>query len=175
MIKLNNGKRFEAQWRKCAKKMDELLFYRFRDGTATYYGGGQDGIRFQQSNMCDVMMFASPLLFLLELKSTKGSSLPLKNIRTDQVDDLRDSSKYKHVIAGFVVYFADKQECYFASARSIQSYKDSTTRKSIPLEWFKELCQKVDVVPLRVNVDYDVKKFVRECMSDYNCAQQPHN
>lgn len=171
-MKLNSGKRFEQQWRKCARKVPELFFYRLRDGTATYYGGSQDGIRFQQSNMCDVMMFLSPLLFLLELKSTKGSSLPLKNIRKDQLSDLLESGKHKHVLAGFVVYFADKQVCYFASAATINAFKESNDRKSIPLDWFERLGRKVAVIPLKVNVDFDVGKFVTGCLRDYSALPQ---
>lgn len=165
---MNSGKRLEQQWRKSAKKIDGLFYYRFRDGTATYYGGGQDGIRFQQRNICDAMMFYSPLLFLLEMKSTRGSSLPFGNIRYEQLKELCTSSRHRNVLAGFIVYFEAKGLCFFASANSVKDYIDTALRKSLPLDWFRDNSCPIAIKPLRVNVEYEIGDFLTRCLCGKN-------
>ena len=58
-------------------------------------------------------LFDGDYLYLLELKSTKGKSLSLNNIRKNQVDDLMAASEYANIVSGLIVNFADVEETYF--------------------------------------------------------------
>lgn len=158
---MNAGKRMEQQWRKSALRVPLLYYKRMNDGTATFYGGqAQDGVRFQKENPYDCFMYLSPQLYLLELKSHKGSSLPIHAIRGTQLDHLSSVKGTPGIEAGFVVYFAEKQECWFVDGWMVKEFIRSTERKSIPLAWFRENGVQIDVVEKRTNVEYDVQKFL---------------
>ena len=79
----------------------------FRDGTSSWGNKACEGCpknkqltRFQARNICDCQLFDGDYLYLLELKSTKGKSLSLNNIRKNQVDDLMAASEYANIVSG---------------------------------------------------------------------------
>ena len=100
---MNQGKLFENQFKKSVSKLDGVWLYRFNDGTGSWDSGQKT--RFQTSNVCDFGMFCRRTLFLLELKSHNGKSLPYSAIRENQIVGLKDSSNYEGIVAGVVVVF----------------------------------------------------------------------
>lgn len=157
---MNAGKIMEAQWRKSALHIPKIYYRRMNDGTATFYGGGQDGVRFQQENPYDCFMYLAPTLYLIELKSHKGTSLPINAIRKIQLKHLSSVQGVPGIEAGFVVHFPDKEECWFADGWKVKAFVDDTERKSIPLKWFQENGIRVEVIPLVKRVEYDVKGLI---------------
>jgi recombination protein U len=160
----------EQQWRKCAKKVDGLYYKRMNDGTATFYGGqAQEGIRFQQSSPYDLFMFKSPILFTLELKSHTGSSLPFSCIRENQMTDLLKAGAHKDIVAGFVVFFSEKDKCYFVDASQMKHAQDNGGKKSISIKECEAVGIEIGVRPLKTNVDYDVQGFVERMLPNGKC------
>ena len=51
----NMGKRFEQNWRQSLPNIDNLYYYRIKDSASSYYGGNE-GLRFSQSNIADAFM-----------------------------------------------------------------------------------------------------------------------
>lgn len=153
---MNNGKIMEQQWRKSAMKIPGLYYQRMKDGTATF-NGGQAGMRFQASNPYDCFMFLEPTLYLLELKSHNGASLPYTAIRKNQLDSLATAAKKPGVEAGFVVHFREKDECWFVNGLDVKEFVEEQERKSIPIAWFRENGVKVEMIHLRHRVMYDVQ------------------
>ena len=82
-MKMTSGKRFEKNVKDSIP--EEYFYYRFKDGTSSW--GGNDQVRFQARNICDSMLYNGYNLYLLELKSHKGKSLPLSCIRENQEKD----------------------------------------------------------------------------------------
>ncbi len=157
----NAGKVMEQQFRKSAKKVPGLFFYRLRDGTASFYGGAQDNrIRFQQRNIADVVMFQTPVMYLLELKTHNGASLPLTAIRENNLKDLADAAQYSNMVSGLIVDFPERGRAYFADARAVQRFMRSQERKSIPILWFDLNGILIESRTLQVNRVYDVRGFV---------------
>lgn len=154
----NSGKKFEEAFRKSIG--DKIFFYRFRDGTSSW--GGNDSTRFQQTNICDCEIFDGEKLFLLELKSVIGKSLPFTNIKEHQLRELVEASKYKNIIAGFLIEFSSVNRVFYIDANKLKEYIDSGERKSIPLSQLVECGIELDVTKLRVNIRLDIDKFIRE-------------
>ena len=155
---MNSGKRFEQNFKKSIPK--DIFFYRFRDGSSSW--GGNDKVRFQQTNICDCMMFDGEYLFLLELKSTKGKSLPYSNIKEHQIDDLLWASEFANVICGLVIEFADINECYFIEINEFEKYKDESNRKSLPIDFCRNKGIKIGVEKLKINSKFDIKQFLED-------------
>jgi len=156
-LSVTSGKKFENNWRDSIP--ETVFYYRFRDGTSSW-GGGQENTRFQMQNMCDCMMFDGAKLYLLELKSHKGKSIPFSAIRQNQLDELSKASTHKNIIAGFVIHFADIGTTYFCKADDVLYFIAHEERKSIPISW----CQRwgIEIIGKlkKVNYSWDIKSFV---------------
>lgn len=160
---MNAGKIMEQQFRKSASRVPGLYYYRLKDGTASFYGGQQDDrIRFQASNIADAIMFRTPILYIIEMKSHRGQSLPLSKIRSDQLKGLTEASGYTNIVAGFVVDFSEKNQVYFARAAEVNFFIQGTNRASIPLAWFEQHGIRIGTKKLKVNKLYDVESFVNQ-------------
>ena len=156
--KLNSGKRFEMCWKNSIPK--DIFYYRLRDGSSSWDKGSKT--RFQQTNICDCLIFDGDNLYTLELKSTKGKSLPFTNIKEHQITDLLWCSDFANIISGFVIEFADLDECYFIEISRFKRFYDTTERKSIPIDFCRENGLKIDVMKLKINRKFDVEKFLLE-------------
>ena len=129
---MNEGKSFESDFIKSVPA--EWFKYRLNDSGGAWQGG--DNARFTPSNICDFIVYNGNL-WLLELKSHKGKSLPLSCIRPKQLEGLVNAST-KSVKAGFVINFRDTEETYYVAAEAIDYFVKMETRKSIPLDWVKQ-------------------------------------
>lgn len=158
MTGINSGKRFEQNWKNSIPK--DIFYYRFRDGSSSW--GGNDKVRFQQTNICDCLMFDGDYLYLLELKSTKGKSLPFNNIKKHQIDDLLWASEYANTICGLVVEFSGLTECYFIEIGQFKAFYDSTNRKSIPVDYLLKNGIKIGTEKKKVNSKFNIKKFIND-------------
>lgn len=152
----NTGKKFEQEWKDSIPP--DIFYYRFRDGTSAW--GGQENTRFQAKNMCDCEMFDGKKLFLLELKSHKGKSLPLKDIRSNQIEELSKASKFNNVIAGIMINYAELGQTFFVHITNIENFIKSCERKSIPLEWCEKFGIKVQGRMKKVNYKWDIREFI---------------
>lgn len=158
---MNAGKRMEQQWRKSALRVPKLYYKRMNDGTATFYGGqAQNGVRFQKENPYDCFMYLEPCLYLVELKIHKGSSLPISAIRGVQLDHLSSVHGTPGIYAGFVVHFADKEECWWVDGWEVKEHVRTTERKSIPIAWFRENGVQVELIKKVTNVEYNVGELL---------------
>lgn len=155
---MNSGKIFETNFRKSIG--NNIFFYRFRDGTSSW--GDSDITRFQQTNMCDCELFDGDRLYLLELKSVIGKSLPFSNIKDHQIKELQKASEYRNIVAGFIIEFSSLKRCFYISANDMCSYINNSDRKSIPLSYLEENGLEIEVKELRINIRLNIDKFIKE-------------
>lgn len=156
----NKGKVFEENFKKSVP--NDILFYRFRDGTANFFGQKNENVRFQQKNMCDCMIFDGEILFLLELKSHLGKSLPFKDIKKNQIEELSLKQYYKNVVCGIIIDFRELEEDYFIFIEDITDFMRKSTRKSFPVEWCREKGIKIENKKLISNYRYNVNKMLTD-------------
>lgn len=157
---MKRGQRFEDNFRKSIDRENpELFYYRFKDGTANWDRTNQN-VRFQAHNIADHFIFYRNRLFICELKSHKGKSLPFSCIRDTQYSEMFEASKKKNVYSLVFVFFSDIEECYVASIGSIIAFRCNSDRKSIPLSFFQEKGIKIDCRKLKSNYRFDIQKFL---------------
>lgn len=147
---MNDGKKFEEDF---IKSVPENWFkYRLRDSGGSWQGG--EKARFTPTNICDFIVYNNNL-WLLELKSHKGKSIPLSCIRENQMNGLEDALKVG-VKAGYVFNFRDTEETYFINAFEICKFVGSTYRKSIPIDYLKENGVLIPQQKKKVRYKYDL-------------------
>lgn len=164
MINLNSGKVFETNFKKSVP--DDILFYRFRDGTSNWDKGSLT--RFQQKNVCDCMLYNGNCLYFVELKNHKGKSIPLNCIRESQREELTKYSKYKNTICGIVINFQDVEECYWLFIDQINDFISNANRNSIPIAYCRENGIKLANKRLRTNYSYDIENLLKDVESNLN-------
>ena len=154
----STGKRFEENWKKSIP--EDIFYYRLRDNNSTWANGNKT--RFATSNICDCLIFDGEMLFTLELKSTKGKSLPYNNIKEHQIKDLLWCSEFANVMSGFVIEFDSVNECYFVEINDFVTYKNNSDRKSLAIDFCRQKGLKIDIINLKINRRFDIEKFLNE-------------
>lgn len=156
---MKNGQRFEDNFRSSIDRDNsDLFFYRFKDGTANW--NPTEKTRFQAHNICDCMIFYKNSLFLFELKSHKGKSLPFNCIRNNQYEEMYSAGFKKNVYPFLIIFFSDINECYALHIRDILALKANLERKSIPLSYCQEKGFKIESRLLKTNYRYNIQQFL---------------
>lgn len=156
---MKKGQKFEDNFRKSIDRdSSDLFFYRFKDGTANW--NPTEKTRFQAHNICDCMLFYKQNLFLFELKSHKGKSLPFNCIRDSQYQEMCFAGTKENVFPFLIVFFSDIEECYAIHIKEIFNLRLFSDRKSIPLSFCQEKGSKINSRLLKTNYRYDVKGFL---------------
>ena len=165
---MNSGKRFENNFKKSIPK--DVYVYRFKDGSASW--GGNEKVRFQAKNICDFMLYKKPYLFLFELKSTKGKSLPNTNIKKHQLEDLLIASNYIGTVCGLLIEFSDCNTVYFIEIKEYDNFIKYNTRKSIPIEYLKEKGIEVETTKKKINIKLNIEKMLSQIVRDEEKKRQ---
>ena len=124
---------------------------------------------FTPKNPCDAIMFKNPVMYLLELKSTKGTSFSFsdKIIKQHQIDDLTKASTYNGLLPFFIFNFRKYNETYGIHITDFIKFKDSTTKKSIN----RDDCIKIGILIeqkiKKVKYHYRIDKFVKDSEEKY--------
>ena len=161
---INSGKRFEQNFRDSFNN-SETLVERMNDSS----GAWQPVIkcpkcetkvfrtsRFQSKSKPDFFVYYKKRLFILELKSHKGVSIPLNAIKDHQIDYLNSRAKYHGVICGLIVNFSDLEETFFIEISVFNEFIKDYSRKSIPVDYFREAGVLIKFYKKVSNYKYDV-------------------
>ena len=162
MAKKNSGKIFEENFK--ASVPNNVFYYRFRDTASTYYGGN-NFLRFSNTNIADCLLFDGNKLILCELKAHKGSSIPLdciigKKSKVQQIEDLYNASQFNNVLCYLIVFFEDKELCYALPIKKFEAFIKNNNRKSIPIAYFEENAIKLETIKLRTNYRFNLNFIV---------------
>jgi recombination protein U len=161
---MNSGKVFE----KCFKdSLKDIFCLRLKDGTSAW--GTQLNTRFQSFNPCDMIVHHMGYLFLLELKSHKGKSIPFNCIREKQLSELCKHSVYEGVLPMIVFNFREHEKTYAVHIKDVEEFiitsKINDTRKSFPLAWVDEIGYYIPCKLKKVNYSYDVVSTLNEIIA----------
>ena len=163
----NPGKEFEKDLK--ASIPPSMWFYRFRDGTATFYGGMQqdNGVRFQQSNICDCQMFRFGVLVLAELKSHKGKSLPHSQFKDKKgnvkhLPEMVEATKHEGIVSGVLINMRDVGETFWMYADIVLDHIMNSGIKSIPLAFMREYGMRVRAEQKKVHWRYDIDALINQ-------------
>jgi recombination protein U len=149
---VNVGKAFEKAF---ANSVPESAFIlRLRDM------GGKYKKLVNVKNICDYILYRYPTLFLLELKTTKGKSMPFDNLKVHQVAGLYVANKKRGIKGGFVFNFRDLNETYYLSAGDVAAFVQEGSRKSFPIEWCRKMGYRIEQTKVRTTWKYNIDLFL---------------
>ena len=159
IIAQNQGKRFEQDIKDSIP--NTCWIYRFRDNAASFGNGANT--RFTSSNICDYLLFddKSRTLYLLELKSTKSTSISLSMIRDNQIKSLQEASKH-NLVAGFICNFRNENnDTFFIGIRDFVKMMENINKKSFNINDLKNNnAIYIDSKKKRTRYTYNIQKFV---------------
>lgn len=115
-------------------------------------------------NLCDYYAYRCPYLYLLEMKTTAGASLPFANISETQWGGLLEASKYDGIIAGFPIWFYNKDTTKFISIQEMEKIKN-TGVKSVRYDTHYGIT--INGTKRRVYWDYEISKFFTDAENRY--------
>ena len=153
---MNDGKKFEEDFKKSMDKYN-IWSYRLRDSSGSW--SNNKGSRFTPKNICDYIAYNNGGLYLLELKSHKGSSLPFAAISDYQLKGL-SSIDYSGIKAYFIINMRDKGKTYAIEALKIKTYIETSGRKSIPISFMDNEGIEIKGIKRRTRFEYDVGELL---------------
>ena len=160
-IAVNAGKLFEQDIK--ASVPDTCWIYRLRDNASSFAGG--ENTRFASSNICDYILFddITRTLYLVECKSTKGTSIPLTMLRESQLKGLQEASKH-NLIAGLLVNFRNiNNDTFFITIDKFIQMMNSINKKSFNVKDLETIgAIRVENTKKRTRHTYNIEKLINE-------------
>ena len=160
-IAQSDGKKFENDFK--ASVPDTCWIYRLRDNASSFSGG--NNTRFASSNICDYILFddITRTLYLIECKSTKGTSVPLSMIRNNQIEGLQEASKH-NLVAGILVNFRNENnDTFFILIDEFIDMMNSINKKSFNIKDLESIgATRVESTKKRTRYTYNIEKLVGE-------------
>lgn len=155
MAKANKGKGFEAHVQEAFERVPSCVCWRLKDQIGRYK---------HVSNPCDFFFYDNPTFYAIECKSTKGASLPFEHIRyQEQIVDLGSLAEKSGVVAGFLIWFIDKDKTVFVKHEVIRDLYN-VGAKSIALAFIEALDDSlwcpIKGTKKRVYYEYDMTEFL---------------
>lgn len=153
--RVNVGKEFEEAIKKSTP--EGAFYYRFRDSASGWNGG--NGARFTTTNIADCLVFMNGDLCVLELKTTKGKSLPIGNIRDNQLKGMLEADAHNRVYSYFLINFREEARTFAVSINYIAKFIQESLRKSIPIDWCEEVGIELEGCKKRVKYTWNLNKL----------------
>ena len=179
MLDINDGKKFENAWKTSVDRAG-YFYHRLKDSAQSF--GGTNNLRFSSKNPYDCFVFSGNKLYAIELKSTKGTFFSFWRsdfedkekhqtfmIHKHQIEGLDHARNYKNVIAGFVLNFRDTtNHTYFWDIKDFLNCTNNLDKKSFnEADVIKNNGLLINQTLKKVNYEYDVSKFVIDCIKHY--------
>ena len=102
-------------------------------------------------------------LYLIECKSTKGTSVPLSMIRNNQIEGLQEASKH-NLVAGILVNFRNENnDTFFILIDEFIDMMNSINKKSFNIKDLESIgATRVEITKKRTRYTYNIEKLVGE-------------
>ena len=160
-ISKNEGKKFEEDIKSSVP--ENCWIYRLRDNASSFANG--TNTRFTSSNICDYILLddVTKTLFLVECKSTNGTSIPLTMIRENQIEGLKDASKHQ-LVAGLLVNFRNaKNDTFFILIDKYLDMMKSLNKKSFNIHDLENIgATRIESEKKRTRYRYNINKMMED-------------
>ena len=160
-IAQNEGKKFENDIKSSVP--DTCWIYRLRDNASSFANG--TNTRFTSSNICDYILFddITRTLFLIECKSTKGTSVPLTMIRNGQIQGLQEASKHDLVTGILVNFRNENNDTFFILINEFVDMMDSINKKSFNIKDLDNIgAIRIKSGKKRTRYKYDIQDMINK-------------
>ena len=152
----NEGKKFEKHFR--GSIPEHIYHYRLKDDTSGFAG---------IANPCDIFVYRYPSMFLFELKSHKGKSIPFDAIRKAQWDGLEKASIHKGIYAGVIVNMREYDITFYVSIESLLEFKNTCGKKSMNIDDMKKIGLVVGQTLKRKYYTYNIEDLLKGIENGY--------
>ncbi|MGL5962669.1 MAG: Holliday junction resolvase RecU [Cetobacterium sp.] len=150
----NVGKLFEEDF---IKSVPSYMFrYRFRD--LPYHL--TKGAKYEVNNNPADFLIVYDKLFILELKSCAGTSLPCSNVRGNQIEGLKKYSELYNTVSGFVINYRRYDETYFLEV--CDYLRITSTKASIGIQDARVFGVLITQQLKRTRFSYDIESFIKK-------------
>lgn len=156
----SEGKVFEQSFKESVPS--NTFFMRLKD---VFSGFNNENRTFTPPNICDAVMYSLPTLYLLEFKSTKGTSFSFseKIIKPNQIKELSKASTYTGVIPGFIFNFRDKYNLtYFVHINEFNKFKETCGKQSMNQKDMEKIGILIEQTLKKVKYKYNIEKFIKD-------------
>lgn len=169
---MNSGKVFEQQFIKSLP--DSFYKLRLHD-SASSFGQDSKSVRFSMKSPFDFVLYHFPIMYCLELKTTKSTSFSFerckeekKEIHYHQIEALKSAQSNRGIVSGFVLDFRNG-DTFFMSINDFCKFMDESSKKSINqndcIHYGAILINKQK---LKVHYKYDLEKLFSKIEGDKN-------
>ena len=102
-------------------------------------------------------------LYLIECKSTKGTSVPLSMIRSNQIEGLQEASKH-NLVAGILVNFRNENnDTFFILIDEFIDMMNSINKKSFNIKDLESIgATRIKSVKKRTRYKYDIQDMINK-------------
>ena len=102
-------------------------------------------------------------LYLIECKSTKGTSVPLSMIRNNQIEGLQEASKH-NLVAGILVNFRNENnDTFFILIDEFIDMMNSINKKSFNIKDLESIgAIHIESTKKRTRYTYNIEKLIKE-------------
>lgn len=159
---MTEGKRFEKNFKDSVAK--DTYYLRIVD-PAIGFNIKDSKQRFSPKNPFDLILYKSPQMFCLELKSTKAQSISFAgsspSIKKHQVKGLTKASKFCN--AGFIFNFRSHNQTYYVTIDDFNEEIKKIKKKSLNIKDIKPIGLLIPSRKLQVNHRYDLSVLFDNC------------
>lgn len=149
------GKKFEQDWVRKISDNPDYYVHRFRDVQG--YAGSV--------SIADYSIYNWFMLSVMELKSTKGKSLPFSRLNMKQRQMMLDELTVPNYIPGYICNFRIKDNpTYWITTEQVEQYIEDADRKSIPIDWLDKNWVPVDSTIRTTRYDYNVVSLIEDVL-----------
>ncbi|MCY9591446.1 hypothetical protein PC41400_14370 [Paenibacillus chitinolyticus] len=183
MKKANEGKKFEKNYENSVNSTSHF-FLRLKDAPKWLRGSSAT---FTPENPCDGIQYAAPFLWLVELKSTKGSSISFNPerpeekprnktthvmIKAHQVKSLMKFATKDGLIPGFIFNFRERgtktkyypPETFFVHIYDFVKWTRNSKKSGIN----RDDCRTIGFpIQTTLDKDYDICKFIDDSLPSF--------
>lgn len=134
-----------------------------RDNASSFANG--TNTRFTSSNICDYILLddTTKTLFLLECKSTKGTSIPLTMIRENQIEGLINANKHNLVAGLFINFRNERNDTFFILIDKYLNMMELLNKKSFNIHDLEEIgATRIESEKKRTRYRYNINKMIKE-------------
>lgn len=157
----NPGKVFEQDFQKsipkdvyCLRIKDPIL--RSREESGSYVFGSK--------NPFDFIIFKTPRMYALELKSTGGTSVSFSGtdpmIKQHQIEALQKAEPYFELVPGFLIEFRRTHTVYFVHINAFMAWSSETQAKSINEKTASMIGRVIPSWKVRTRMHYDLSPLL---------------
>lgn len=160
-IAQNAGKLFEQDIK--SSILSNCWIYRLRDNASSFANG--ENTRFTSSNICDYILLddVTKTLFLIECKSTKGTSFPFSMIRDNQLKGLQEASIH-NLVAGILVNFRNENnDTFFIKIGDFINMMNLINKKSFNIKDLENIgATRIKSKKKRTRYKYDIQDMINK-------------